>query len=194
MKKSVTFWNILPVLLIIFGVLLLIFQVLIKRRKAATNEAAEPDPPSTDEPENYEPEPDKEQRIINHYKIIRANLPAAISDDVAKMITAQAMHETGIFTSRLYKEQNNLFGMKHPEIRETLSLERRNGFATFASLDDSVKDLLLYYNEFKLNPSNWKEVHTMVKEIKNKGYFEELFLPYFNAVRTHYNTVKTLIQ
>lgn len=181
-------------LLIIFGILLLIFQVIVKRKKQAVQETGSPETNGTDEPDSYEPEPDKEQRVINHYKIIRANLPANISDDVAKMITAQAMHETGIFTSRLYKDQNNLFGMKHPEIRETLSLERRNGFATFASLDDSVKDLLLYYKEFNLNPSKWKEVHEMVKEIKNKGYFEELFLPYFNAVRSHYNTVKSLIQ
>ena len=193
MKKSLNFWSILPALLIISGVLLLIFQVLIKRRKATggTPDTVEPDPePDQDD---LADEPDKEQRIINNYKIIRKNLPESVSDDVAKMITAQAMHETGIFTSRLYQEQNNMFGMKHPEIRETLSIERRNGFATFGSLDDSVKDMLLYYAEFKLKP-NWKEVHTFVKEIKNKGYFEAPFLSYFNATRSHYNTVKSLIQ
>ena len=194
MKKSLTFWNMLPWLLIISGVLLLISRVLIKRMKAkAGTETLDNEPIEAEEVEEID-EPNKEQRILNIFQVVRRNIPGAWSDDTAKMIVAQAMHETGNFTSRLYKEQNNLFGMRQPAIRETLSIEGRNGFATFGSLDDSVKDLLLYFKEFSLEPNKWDKPHAYVKAIKNAGYFTDDFLSYYNAMRTHYNTVKALIQ
>lgn len=190
MKKSLTFWNIFPVLLIMSGVLLLTFRLWIKRKSKGE---AEPITPTTVKEESEEEPMTKEARIIQHYKIIRDNLPSNVPDDTAKLLTAQAMHETGNFTSRLYKEQNNLFGMRHPTVRDTLSLEMRNGYATFARLEDSVQDMLLYYKEFNLTPS-WKEPAQFVKEIRAKGYFEDNYLPYFNAVRSHLSTVKTLVQ
>jgi len=140
-----------------------------------------------------EPEPTREERIKTHYKLIRSVLPPVYSNDVAMMITAQAMHETGIFTSRLYREQNNLFGMRHPTIRETLSVEERNQFATFANLEDSVRDLLLYFKEFSIG-TRFKDVNEYVKTLKSKGYFTDNYINYFNPVRTYYNQLKELIQ
>lgn len=198
MRKRLNFWTIFPILLIIFGVLLLIFRGIIKRmgNQEPIEDQEADDVTDEDEPDD-EPEPSKEQRILNHYKIIRENLPKDFTDDQAKVITAQAMHETGNFTSRLYREQNNLFGMRHPILRETLSLKEKNGFATFADLGDSVKDLLLYYQAFDIKPKSWqglKAVSDYVRIIKSKGYFTDDYLPYFNAVRSHYLKVKELVQ
>jgi len=200
MKKSLKFWSIFPALLIISGVLLQIFRVMIKRKK--DSETTEPGP-ITDESEEVEEEEEpynKEQSIINHYAIVRKNLPDSYSDNIAKVITAQAIHETNFFTSRLYREQNNLFGMRQPIARETLSTGSNNGWATFASPDQSVQDLVLYFKEFKIDPSKMKAeqpkllVNQYVKTIKNSGYFTEEFLPYMNAVYSHYKTVQNLIQ
>ena len=191
MKNSLTFWAILPVLLIIAGVSLLTGRVLIKSRTNDQTVDTEAEV-ITDEPDD-EPEPSKEARIVNHYKIIRKVLPDTVTDEFAKILTAQAMHETGNFTSRLYREQNNMFGMRHPQVRETLSTEDRNGYANFATLENSVEDLLLYFKEFNLKPT-FKTPSEYVKAIKSKGYFEALYLTYFNAVRSHLSKVKHLVQ
>lgn len=189
MKNSLKFWNLLPWLLIILGSLLLAFRLFLKSKKDQTV-----GPVVTVEPEEeIEDEPSKEQRIVNHFKIIRDTLPAQYNDDMVKVLTAQAMHESGNFTSRLYKEQNNMFGMRHPTVRETLSLRDEKGYALFATLEDSVKDMELYFKEFSI-PAKHATVAAYVKMIKAKGYFEDQYVPYFNAVRSHYNKVKSLVQ
>ena len=83
--------------------------------------------------------------------------------------------------------------MRHPVVRETLSIGDREGYANYATLEDSVDDLLLYFKEFGLKPT-WKEPNTFVKAIKEKGYFEDTYINYYNAVRSHLAKVKTLIQ
>ncbi len=192
MKKLLIFWNIFPAFLIIAGVLLLIGRVLIKRRQSEEGEIID-DGVTTAEEIPDEPEITQEKNVILHFKVIRDALPDSVPDITAKILTAQAMHETGVFKSRLYREQNNLFGMRHPEIRETLSTGDIDGWANFATLEDSVNDLLLYFKEFGLKPT-WKEPNTFVKAIKEKGYFEDAYIPYYNAVRSHLAKVKTLVQ
>jgi hypothetical protein len=47
-------------------------------------------------------------------------------------------------SSNLFKTNNNLFGMRHPGVRPTKSLGRKNGFAHFESWQNSVEDYKLY--------------------------------------------------
>lgn len=193
MKKSLGFWTLLPWLLITSGVLFLIFRLLIRRDQTHTTDPdPDPDPVPVDEEPEEEPQT-REQRIRNHFQLIRSILPPVWSNNVVSMITAQAMHETGVFTSRLYKEQNNLFGMRHPTIRSTTSVGEEAGYARFANLEDSVKDLVLYFDEFKY-PKRYEDVAAYVKALKGRGYFTAPYVDYFNAVRKHYNVVRELIQ
>jgi uncharacterized FlgJ-related protein len=46
--------------------------------------------------------------------------------------------------SNLAKENKNLFGMRHPGVRPTLSKGSKNGFASFTKWQDSVRDYKLY--------------------------------------------------
>ncbi|MBA7532146.1 hypothetical protein ES705_24372 [subsurface metagenome] len=192
MRKSLTFWDILPPSLITVGVLLLIGHLLIKSRRPEVVEIIDDGSTTADEIPD-EPAITQEKNVTIHYKVIRDALPASVPDDTAKILTAHAMHETGVFKSRLYREQNNLFGMRHPTIRDTLSRGDVDGFADFKTLEDSVLDLLLYFKEFGLKPV-WKQPDTFVKAIKSKGYFEESYIPYVMAVKKHYAKVKMLIQ
>lgn len=59
----------------------------------------------------------------------------------ADIVYRQAILETGNFTSSIFKENNNLFGMKHPVIRETTSKGRNRGHAKYSTWLDSVKDM-----------------------------------------------------
>ena len=193
MKKSLTFWNIFPVSLIIAGVLLLIFQSLIKRKR---EEKEDPDTIDTDHEIVAEEEEDpvsREQKVRNNYQAIRKAAPPGVKDEFIKILTAQAMHETGNFTSRLYLEQNNLFGMGHPIIRETTSLGDVRGFANYATLEDSVTDMLLWLTEFNLKPT-YTDSKDYVKDIRQNGYFTAPFIDYHNALRKHLTIVKNLIQ
>lgn len=62
------------------------------------------------------------------------------------IVLAQAILESGTFTSRIFKTKNNMFGMKVPKKRETLAVNKRGytGYATYASWIDCVKDYKLY--------------------------------------------------
>lgn len=62
------------------------------------------------------------------------------------IVLAQAILESGTFTSNIFKTKNNMFGMKVPKKRETLAVNKRGytGYATYASWIDCVKDYKMY--------------------------------------------------
>jgi flagellum-specific peptidoglycan hydrolase FlgJ len=60
------------------------------------------------------------------------------------IVYAQAVLETGNFTSRIFRESHNLFGMKLPKIRPTVATGERYGHATYCHWKDSVDDYLLW--------------------------------------------------
>lgn len=60
------------------------------------------------------------------------------------VVMAQAILESGSFTSKLAKHNNNLFGMRFPKVRETTAVGQRYGYARYLSWKDSVKDYKLW--------------------------------------------------
>lgn len=61
------------------------------------------------------------------------------------VVFAQAVLESGNFTSKLFKTQNNLFGMKLPYKRKTTAVgKNKNGYAKYNSVDDSIYDYYLF--------------------------------------------------
>lgn len=100
---------------------------------------------------------------------------AGYSDRVANWWTAVSNLETGSWTSRLYKDYNNLFGMKQPLSRFSYSLGASKsppGYATFSSNADSVRDLIAYMNEFNY-PKDFSSIDDLVAYMKSKKYFED---------------------
>ena len=63
------------------------------------------------------------------------------------VVLAQATWETGHFDSDIFKENNNLFGMKKPTVRKTLATGVNRGHATYNNWVDSVKDYKLFQDE-----------------------------------------------
>jgi uncharacterized FlgJ-related protein len=58
---------------------------------------------------------------------------------------AQALLESGSFTSGLCKYNNNLFGMKLPNRRETIAIgASKSGYAKYTHWTESVEDYALY--------------------------------------------------
>jgi hypothetical protein len=127
--------------------------------------------------------------VMNTKKIDASLLTAALMDAgfkaaTAKMITAQAAHETGNFTSTLYREFNNPFGMKQPQKRKTTSLGAWYGYATFPDIVQAANDFMYYWINQKL-PQTFKNVSEYVDSLQKHGYFEALKSLYLSGV-THF--------
>lgn len=86
------------------------------------------------------------------------------------VIFAQAKHETGNFTSDIYKENNNLFGMQVPSIRKNYVTGKNRGHATYKSLFDSVRDYFLRQKNFRIpSTSNFD----FMMSTNDSGYAED---------------------
>jgi uncharacterized FlgJ-related protein len=84
-----------------------------------------------------------------------------------EIVFAQAVLETGHFNSELFHTANNLFGMKVPKKRKTLSIsEEKRGFAVFEDWTFSVKDYLLD----KIYAKNKNYSKSLLKIIGNFDY------------------------
>jgi len=89
--------------------------------------------------------------IWQHENIIEDLTPKNVYNYLIKsnvlaidVVFRQILHETGHLTSRLCKEENNLFGMLVPWHRETVATRGRNGYAKFINWKQSIDDYKLW--------------------------------------------------
>jgi hypothetical protein len=64
------------------------------------------------------------------------------------IVYAQAQLETGEFKSKIFKENNNLFGLKQAKRRPTTNKGEENGHAYYNSWKDSVVDYAFYSAQY----------------------------------------------
>lgn len=105
---------------------------------------------------------------------------------LSELLAAQAAHETGDFTSRIFSENNNAFGMKAST--RNYDFGERYGHAIYLSIGDSVKDMLEYLGD-KMKPL--KEIANMsISEyaiyLKSVGYFEDTVQNYTSGLMSFY--------
>ncbi len=86
------------------------------------------------------------------------------------IVYAQMVLETGYFTSNVFRENNNLSGMKQPAIRSTTAKGTRNGHAYYNNWMDSVHDYALWQTTFLSNVNSDKEYLEFLVE---RGYAED---------------------
>ena len=103
----------------------------------------------------------------------------------AEMITAQAAHESANFTSKIFRQNNNPFGMKLPETRFTYATGENLGHAVYDDLEAAVYDYWLYYQARKYPPT-WKDIDTFIETLKINNYFEAPLSLYKKAVKYFY--------
>lgn len=171
--------------LLIASSLFLYFR--IKKRKQQEVEPEEV--PNDEEEEN----PDA---LVNFYKltseVVNARYPDTDNTERIKLLVAQAAHETGDFTSEVMKNNNNAFGMKHPKMRTTTSLNEKNGYANYSKLADSIEDRLLWDEYNKVNYEGMTPV-SFVQSLNKLSYFEDVFINYKNAIVKWYKVVQSEI-
>ena len=107
------------------------------------------------------------------------------------IVLAQAKLESGNFKSKLFKNNNNMFGMKKARQRITSSQGERNNYAYYRDWIDCVYDYAMYQSAVMCGISNEEEyflklseryaedssyvirVKSLIKQEKLKSIFEE---------------------
>ena len=85
------------------------------------------------------------------------------------IVMAQSMLETGHFTSVIFKENNNLFGMKQARVRLNVAKGTNRGHAYYSGWTESVTDYALYYASYLRKLNTEKEYY----EYLSKHYAED---------------------
>lgn len=190
-KKSYSGW--ITLVLFVVGLLaaLGIFLWLRNRkRKSQEAQATQQDQEQTQGPMETQPD-----ALLNFYNGTRQIIQDTYgTDDSARaaLLTAQAAFETDNFTSAVLVNNNNAFGMRQPQVRDTTSLGDKGGYASYATIDDSIKDRLLWddYNKVSYEGAT---VTTFVQNLNKLSYFEDSFLNYKNGVNAWMKKLQAII-
>lgn len=81
-----------------------------------------------------------EENLIRYMKELNIKYP--------HIVLAQARIESGTYTSNIFKENNNLFGMKKAYQRATTATGRNRGHAQYDHWTHSVIDYALWQNKY----------------------------------------------
>jgi uncharacterized FlgJ-related protein len=73
------------------------------------------------------------------------------------VVLAQAKLESGHYSSYIFIENNNLFGMKAARIRQTTNIGENRGHALFKSWKDCILDYLYYQQTYLYHADNQEE-------------------------------------
>lgn len=65
-----------------------------------------------------------------------------------KYVYSQSLLETGYFSSMVFRQNNNLFGMKEAYSRATTSIGSDNNHAVYTSYIESIKDYKIYQDYY----------------------------------------------
>jgi uncharacterized FlgJ-related protein len=125
------------------------------------------------------------------HNVVREVLPNV--DELTQLIlVAQAMHETGNFTSPVFYRNNNAFGMRLAQKRPTTAIgdPDKDNYANYDSIEDSVEDLKLWFDYHGIE-LKFDNIEDYSRTIKEKGYYEASFITYTKAMNAHFKTLQT---
>ena len=169
MYKKFWFWWIILLVLLVGSVI-----VYIRSRSGNQDQDQDQDQDPEQALQNDQEQIDTNNRLLTAYNTVYDTIQQHTGQSnpvLAVMLTAQAAHETGDFTSMIYRMNHNLFGMRQPVKRDTTSIAALNGYASYTDDSQSVVDRLLYADY--VNEPVTASVVDFVDFLKEKSYFED---------------------
>lgn len=118
----------------------------------------------------------------NPITVIRNTLKrAGYSDRVVNNWIAISAHETAGWTSRVYRDANNLFGMTLAGKNTTAvgALPYGEHQAIYNNIQSSADDLVLYLQKRFKYPADFATLRDQVEYMKSKNYFGDSFANYY---------------
>lgn len=126
-----------------------------------------------------------------------------VPDVNARIIIAQARHETANFSSNPFLKNNNIAGMKMPSIRKSPfiissgtaapAIEGSTPYAKYASIEDSARDVVHW---LKYQNAEWNKIATpedYASFLKSKNYYGPTSEFYGRQVRIFFDKMKNWI-
>lgn len=102
----------------------------------------------------------EQRKQINNQDLISLNIQDSVMNHLFQIRVAhpyiahaQAILESANFTSKLFKENHNHFGMKLAKVRPTTAIGVRNGYALYKSWQDCNIDYALWQASYARNLS-----------------------------------------
>lgn len=169
-KKSKKPWLILLAFFLMSLLAFTIFLFVAKRKPTKQNQ-------------NPDVLPDVEPQERQEYakELVEIFIQGGLSEKEARYWVSVSAHETGGWTSELYNDNVNLFGMKQPSERQTTSKGELNGYASYSDDEQSVKDILLWIHAREFGAEH-ESLRKFTSAMKSKGYYEADYMEYTNAV------------
>lgn len=133
----------------------------------------------------------------NHSTVYNTAKSEGASDTFAKIVLSQFVHESGNFTSNVFRKNNNPLGMKVPSKRKSPYIlgagtsaptnEGSTPYARFASLADATRDLFHWLRYNKIDFSKIYSPAEYASILKSKGYYGDTEANYSNALSRFFN-------
>ena len=101
---------------------------------------------------------------------------------LSALILSQAKLESGHFTSNVFINANNPFGMRPARVRRHRACGQYNGYAAYESLAHAVEDYLLWMETVCI-PLHIDSPESFVRFLLSKGYFEADETAYLRQLR-----------
>ena len=114
-----------------------------------------------------------EKALVENIKSLNFKFP--------HIVLAQSYQETGRYSSTIFRENNNLFGMKQAVLRTNIAKGTNRGHAYYNSWQDSVIDYALYSA-------------TYLSDIKTEGEYFEYLRQNYAEDKSYVNRLKALIK
>jgi len=130
---------------------------------------------------------------LNSYPEVKEIREAVLAKNgtnkLAKMLAAKAFIETGRFTSSVYRNNNNAFGMKCPTKRKTLMTRCLNGYAYFVDIMYSVSDYFLWWEYHKKSVASLGRLslYELLEQEKKYNYYTTDIDSYYKKVKWFYD-------
>jgi uncharacterized FlgJ-related protein len=80
------------------------------------------------------------------------------------IVLAQAKLESGNFSSKIFKQNHNMFGMRKAKQRITTAESEKNGYAYFRDWVDGIHDYCMYQSSVLCNITNEDEYFAKLSE------------------------------
>ena len=105
-----------------------------------------------------------EENLIRYMKELNIKYP--------HIVLAQARIESGTYTSNIFKENHNIFGMKKAYQRATTAIGRNRGHAQYDHWTHSVIDYALWQNKYLSRAKNEAEYYQYLgKHYAEAGHY-----------------------
>jgi hypothetical protein len=119
-----------------------------------------------------------------------------VPENIALLMVAQAKHETGNFTSSVFKTNNNCFGYKYfkgskYQLQKGKLSPEGNSYAAYANIEDSTTEVAKWILRHVPDNKNIFKPEDYAIALKDAGYFGDTVENYAHGLKEFFQSTIT---